>query len=97
MGELPESPNGAIQNIKEALVRRGVTIEGNAVRLHLVADRKLWAAPQGRRAPAHASHDSCAGAGSLCRGFKARPGRLEFRRDATGPPEGRSPHQANHN
>ena len=38
-GDLPETPNGAIRSMKEALARHGVTIEGNAVRFHLVANR----------------------------------------------------------
>ena len=38
-GELPESPNGAIRSMKEALARHGVTIEGNAVRFYLAANR----------------------------------------------------------
>lgn len=38
-GELPESPNGAIRSMKDALARHGVTIEGNAVRFHMVANR----------------------------------------------------------
>ncbi len=38
-GDLPETPNGAIRSMKEALARHGVTIEGNAVHFHMVANR----------------------------------------------------------